>query len=243
MSTAGAAGWGLVLWMSLGQALAQERNSSQDLVGTVDARGAEWSALATNLEQKVARMLPCDARVRTSIEEVMRASDARFAALAALWNDVARRSREQTEIANKMAAESDADVAAWKTDQADAEQEQKQVDSKRADLRASAAQLPALGSASNALDGIAKTVAGSVEQSIEREDAAAQWKAAANDFTTASGTRQRAIESELKAIATESAWWNAYYAARIARAQMECALTGSAEGTASPATKKGTKSK
>ena len=53
--------------------------------------------LAANLEQRVARLLPCDPRVRSAIEEVARASEARFTALEANWQEIAQRSQEQTE--------------------------------------------------------------------------------------------------------------------------------------------------
>jgi len=63
-------------------ALAQQQpDSLTALQQAAEQRTSEWDGLARTLEGKIARMLPCDARVRTTIEEVNRASDARLAAL------------------------------------------------------------------------------------------------------------------------------------------------------------------
>jgi chromosome segregation ATPase len=212
-----------------------------DLTQAAEARGAEWGTLAANLEQRAARMLPCDARVKAAIEEVMRASDARFAAMTALWRYAADRSQEQAGIAHKLASDAEGDLAAWKAERADSEQEQKRLGAQIADLRESMSQQRALGAASNALSAIAKAQTDAAQQAADREDAAMQWKAALAEMIRASEARQAAVENEIKALAAESARWNAYYAARIARAQMECSLTGSAGSQGSSTSKKGAK--
>jgi len=218
-------------------------NPSEELAAAAEARGSEWSALAASLEQKVARMLPCDARVRSAIEEVSRASDARFAALVAVWRDAEAHAQEQTAIAGRLTADSNASIDAWKAERAEAMQEQTQIAAQSSDLRASARVQPALSSASNALDGIAGTVATAAKLAGERELLGAAWKTNLADALKASEARQAAMENEIKALGAESARWNAYYAARIVRAQTECSLTGASAGEPAPSRSKGAKGK
>src|SRR5260370_33447924 len=58
-------------------------------------RSAEWSTLAANLEQRVARLLPCHPRIRSAVEEVSRASEARIVALTTYWIAVSGKSKNQ----------------------------------------------------------------------------------------------------------------------------------------------------
>ena len=50
---------------------------------SVSQRTAEWNTLATNLELRVARLLPCDPQARAAIEEVQGAGVQRRGAAAA----------------------------------------------------------------------------------------------------------------------------------------------------------------
>jgi hypothetical protein len=196
----------------------------------------EWSALASNLEQRVARLLPCDARVRTAIEEVSRGSEARFTALNAYWQEVGKMSGSQADVARKLLAEGDARNADWKADRADSEQEQTQLAAQTSDLRESERQLPALANAERALSGVSQSVAAAAQQASAREDAPAKLDASLHELIAASESRQAAIENELKALATENSRWSAYYAARLTRAQMECSLTGAVDPAPAPRT-------
>lgn len=192
---------------------------------TAEKRTNEWSVLAANLEQRVARMLPCDTRVRSAVEEVSRASDARFAAVTAYWKEIAKRSSDQVEAARKLIADNDARAADWKADVDDSGQEQLRVGTQMSDLREAARQQAALGSAARALNGISEKIAAAVKQGASRQAASAKLNAELNAFITAAQARQSAIETELNSLATESARWSAYYTTRAARAQMECSIT------------------
>lgn len=204
-----------------------------------DKRAAEWSTLASNLEQRIARLLPCDAHVRSAIEEVSRASDARFAALTASWQEAAKRSKEQAEAAGTLIADNDARRAVWKNDRADSQQEETRLRSQVTALQDSARQQPALAPASRELNGITQSSNAIARRAADREHMAAQFSASLDDLIEASQARQAAIENELKALATESSRWSAYYAARVTRARMECSLTGAASASddAAPRTK------
>jgi hypothetical protein len=204
--------------------------------------GAEWSTLISGMEQRVARLLPCDPGVRSAIEEVSRASDARIAALTAYWQEAAKRSKEQADLTGKLIADNDARLAVWRVDRADSEQEQMRLRSQISALHESSEQKPALSPASPLLDGIAQNSQTVAKRSADRDDMAARWSTGLNDFAKAAQARQAAIDGELKALTTESGRWTAYFAARIARAQMECSLTGPAEADPAPRPR-GTKGK
>ena len=217
---------------------AQERPTSapSEAAQTAEKRANEWSILASSLEQRIARMLPCDARVRTAIDAVARASEARFTALNAYWQEVAKMSGSQAETARKLMAENEARIADWKADRTDSEQEQTRLGAQTADVRGGARQQAALGDAVRVLSGISQNAAAATKQAATREDASAKLDVNLQELITATESRQTAIENELKALATESSRWTAYYAARTTRAQMECSITGAANPTPAPRT-------
>src|SRR5580700_10397521 len=72
-------------------------NSLAVLQQSVSQRTSEWNTLAGNLEQRVARLLPCDQQARAAIEEASRASDARSIVLTSYWTAVSLQSKEQVE--------------------------------------------------------------------------------------------------------------------------------------------------
>lgn len=211
--------------------LAQEKPAgaaTSEAAQIAEKRTADWSVLASNLEQRVARLLPCDARVRTAIEEVSRASETRFTALNAYWQEAAKLSRSQADAARKLIAENGEREADRKADLTDSGQEQTRLAAQTSDLRDSARQQAALANAARALNGVSQNAAAATKQAATREDAWANVNTNLKELITAAESRQTAIENELKALATENTRWTAYYAARIARAQLECTITGAA---------------
>ncbi len=195
---------------------------------SAENRIREWSVLATNLEQRITRMLPCDPRVSAAIEEVSRASGARFQAVTAYWQEISRLSNDQIEAARALIASDQSRFAEWRADSADAEQEQARVVAQSSDLRDAVRQQAALDAAARVLSDIARSMGDQVKEAVARESASVKLDADLNEFVTAAQIRQTAIDDELKALTAESARWTAYYAARIARAQLECSITGSA---------------
>ena len=138
----------------------QASEAAQD----AEKRANEWSTLASNLEQRVARLLPCDARVRTAIEETSRTSDARFAAATAYWQEMVKRSNDQAQMARKLIADTDARSADWKADSADSEQEQTRLGAQTSDLREAARQQAGLAAAARVLNGISQSAVAAAKQ-------------------------------------------------------------------------------
>src|SRR5579862_9689813 len=91
-------------------------NSLPALQQTVSQRTAEWNTLATNLEQRVARLLPCDPQARAAIEETSRASDARSIALNSYWTVVSQQSKEQVEAIRGLLAKEEDRAGDWASD-------------------------------------------------------------------------------------------------------------------------------
>jgi hypothetical protein len=200
----------------------------------VEKRTTEWDTLANNLEVRIGRLLPCDARVRGAVEEVSRASEARIVALTEYWLAVSAASKAQTEAVRRLLAQEDANAAERKTDQADAEQERVAVNAQLTSLGESAGRLPSLAAATRALDGLTQSSAQAAAKTTERAQSAERLSQELRDLLAAAQARQTAIDNAMKALAAEGLRWSAYYSSRLARAQTECTITN--PGGAAPAT-------
>jgi len=194
----------------------------------VDKLTSAWFAVTNTLEPRVTRMLPCDPRVRTAIDEVSRASGERTAAINIYWQSRSAQSRAQIDVLRKLQSRLIDDTAEWKTDSADAQQEQAGVSGMAATLTDSAKRRPALNAALASLTEMSQQSANLAKLTAERETSGAALNQQILDFIAAAQARQTAIEAEQKAAAAEGARWTAYYATRLTRAQTECAITGQA---------------
>ncbi len=232
------------VWLSVtGMAWAQEAASAlATFEQNAAKRNAEWSTLTTNLEQRIARLLPCDPRVRSAIEEVSRASDGRVAALNTYWMAAAGRSKSQTDAIRKLLAQEEGRKAEWTSDRRDIEQERATVAEQSGFLAVSANRVAGLAGAQQALVAAAQTM-GQIETQVRaRETVGEQLMGELRELLAASQTRQSAFEAQLKLIGAEGTRWNAYYAARLARGQTECAITnGGAAAPPAPARRAPTK--
>jgi hypothetical protein len=199
----------------------------------VEKRTSEWDALANSLEGRIGRLLPCDPRVRSAIDEVSRASEGRIVALTEYWLAVSAASKTQTEAVRRLLAQEEAGSADRKTDQADADQERVAVNAQIKDLGESAKRLPSLAAAQKALDGLAQSSARMATLAAERGQSAERLGQELRDLLAATQARQTAIESAMKALAAEGLRWSGYYSSRAARAQTECTITNPGGG-ASP---------
>ena len=196
----------------------------------------EWNTLAGNLELRLARLLPCDPRVRTSVEEVNRASDARLVALTSYWSAVSITSKVQIAAIQGLLAQEEARAADWPKDRAEAQVDVTATTSQAASLGPGMRQLPALAVPQKNLEAIAQRYQVLEQQAQDRETSMSQLVQDLRDLLKGSQARQAALEDQLKAIATEGQRWSAYYAARQARAQIECSITnaGAAPAPARP---------
>lgn len=204
------------------QAPASTLAASQE---NIAKRTSEWRTLATNLEQRVARLLPCDARVRSSIEEVSRASEARTVALTTYWTLFSTKSKGQIEAIQGLLTQEEGRSSNWAADRSDAQVDVAVTSAQSASLGASIRQIPALATPQKQLDTITQMYRDLEKQAQEREAWGSQIVTSLTDLLKASQARQSAIDARMKAVSDEGLRWSAYYEARQTRAQIECSLT------------------
>ncbi len=198
-------------------------------------RTAEWNTLTTSLEVRLARLLPCDPRVRTSVDEVGRAADARTVALTSYWNMVSIQSKAQVEVIRGLLAREGERGEDWAKDRTEAQQEVVATSAQAAALKANLQQLPALSNPVKSLESLAETDRVLEAQAQERATNGGLLVNDLRDLLKASQARESAIDEQLKSVSAEGQRWSAYYAARQARAQIECVIINPAAATAAPA--------
>ena len=203
-------------------------------------RTAEWSRLAQNLDPALVRLLPCDPKVATSITEVSKASDARVAAVTAYLESAIGEAQRQTEGARQVLTSAQALSGDLSAEKSDLVAERAGLDGQIANLTQSSA---SRGSFSIPGETLKQTLALQQQRSDTIDSATAHGQAAGSalsDLIVQLQARQTAWADVRTAFETEAARWTAYYAARQARAQMECSITkGSAGPSKTPAPKSG----
>jgi hypothetical protein len=106
------------------------------------------------------------------------------------------------------------------------QQEQAGLANPLTDLTASVTKNSALAESQKALSALTNKSAEAANQAMMREVDAGQLRQEVATLLTAAQQRQSALENAARAATTEGTRWNTYYAARVARAQTECAITG-----------------
>jgi len=233
--------WMVCIWLTVAS-LAQAQKPVNALTGiqqNATKRTAEWTTLTANLEQRVARLLPCDPRVRSSIEEATQASEARTVALTTYWLGVSGTSKSQTDAIRRLLAQEESRKDEWTRDRADAEEERTAVTEQMGFLAVSVNRLPDLANAQKSLTAATQALRQIESQIQARETTGDRLVAELRALLAASQSRQNAVEAQLKLIAAEGAGWSSYYDARLKRSQTECAITNM--GAPPPAPKAGKK--
>lgn len=210
-------------------------NSLPALQDAAAKRTAEWTTLTTGLEPRLVRLLPCDPRVRTSVEEVAKASDNRTVALTSYWNMVSIQSKAQVEAVRGLLAREEERGEDWSKEETETEQELAVTSAQAAALKASMQQVPALASPQKNLEALAATDRQLAAQAQERATNGGLLLAGLRELLKDAQARQSAIDEQLKSVSAEGQRWSAYYAARQARAQIECFIINPAAATAPPA--------
>ena len=109
-------------------AFAQDAPDLAALEQTAQKRHAEWEALAKDMNDRMARILPCDPRALTAVTEVSRASEARLAALADYLRAVSAKAFAETAAARNLLSAEERRAVEASLERADAGQEQTAVD-------------------------------------------------------------------------------------------------------------------
>ena len=205
-------------------AVAQDAEKAK-AIPEADQRAQGWNTLAAGLEAKIGRMLPCDPRVATSMNEVSRASELRMGASAKQWQAISGKLKEEAMAVEHTIALEQARGAEWTRDHADADQERTSVDAHVIALQRTLEKAPSLGDAEKQLTALAAETQKMAQRSEEREAAAGALNGELGELLRVKQAAQTNIDANLRALNSEAAAWEEYYAARAARAKTECAIT------------------
>ncbi|MEO8049221.1 MAG: hypothetical protein ABI833_02290 [Acidobacteriota bacterium] len=207
-------------------------NSLPALQQTVAQRTSEWNTLAANLEQRIVRLLPCDPAARASIDEVGRASDALSVALTSFWTMASIQSKNQVEAIRGLLAQEEGRAFDWAADANQARLDVALTKAQATSLAISVRQLPAMANPQKDLESIGEEYSLLEKQMQERAGGGSRLLDDLRELLKTSQARQAAIDERMKTVSTEGQRWSAYYAAREARAQIECALVNPAAAAA-----------
>ena len=199
-------------------------SSLAELQQSVSQRTAEWNTLATNLELRVARLLPCDPQARAAIGEVSRASEARSVALTSYWTVASLQSKTQVEAIRRLLSQEEERVGDWVVDASQAQTDIAFAAGLKTSLASSASQAPAWANPQKELDAIAEQYRLLGKQAQDRAAAHGRLIEDLRGLLNASQARQAAIDERVRTVSVEGQRWSAFYAARQARAQSECFL-------------------
>jgi hypothetical protein len=208
----------------IASAQAPAPSSLAALQQSASQRTAEWNTLATNLEQRIARLLPCDPQARAAIDEVSRASEARSVALTSYWTVASLQSKTQLEAIRGLLSQEEERVGDWVVEASQARTDVASATAQGASLASSVAQVPALANPQRDLDAIAGQYRLLEKQAQDRAAAHGKLIDDLRELLDTSQTRQTAIDERVRTVGVEGSRWSAYYAARQARAQSECSL-------------------
>jgi hypothetical protein len=206
--------------------MAQEKPASAlaALRETAQQKAAEWDALAQDLETRTSHLLPCDPRVSGAIEEASRASEARLAALRQYLETDQARANSNADAANRFIATQSRLKGELNAERAEAGQERLAIEGLLVEAGESVKRRARLVEARKILENIAEMIRlRGAQTQAELTDSDA-LSAALADLNASLKTRQTALENERRSLDAEIPRWHEYYAARLARAQAECAV-------------------
>jgi hypothetical protein len=188
-------------------------------------RHAEWEALAKDMNDRMARILPCDPRALAAVTQVSRASEARLGALADYLRAVSAQAFAETAAARNLLIAEEKRAVEASLERADAGQEQTTVDTQSDALAQSAKQRSSLEAPQKVLARIAAMIHQRTAATEQQAGAATAAVALLRDLVAKFEARDAALREEFVASEAERARWDGYYAARRTRAQIECTIT------------------
>jgi hypothetical protein len=216
------------LGLSIAGMLAAQEKPADSLALLRDAaitRAAEWDTLSQAMESKIARLLPCDTRVRSDIDEVSRASEARLTSLMQYLRAAEQRAADSAAAAEILISSQEARAAALTSERSEADGERAAIEGQLLDLGESAKQRSQFAQAQKTLAGIATLARQRVAQAQEEAGRSTALAASLRQLGRSYQNEQAALQAELNVLAAEAARWTEYYTARLDRAQTECAIT------------------
>jgi len=206
-------------------AAAQDAPDLAALELTAQKRSLEWEALAKDMNDRMARILPCDPRALAAVNEVSRASEARLSALADYLRAVSAKAFTETADARNLLSAEERRAVEIELERNDSDREQTAVDTDSDALAQSVKQRTSLEAPQKVLAQISALIHQRAQTTEPQVAAANAAVALLRDLVAKFDARDAALREEFAASEAERARWNGYYAARRARAQIECSIT------------------
>lgn len=186
----------------------------------------QWFGLASTLDARLTRMLPCDTAAASTIEETHRASTARMIALIAYAKGVADQAAQDVAMARQIQKSETDYVTGLGGERTDTEQERAGIASQMTNLAESVRKRVTLTVANDELRALEASVRERATLVSSNTAAAEASLSRFESLVQALVKREAALRKQIAALEDERGKWNGYYAARLARAQVECAETG-----------------
>ncbi len=186
----------------------------------------DWFKLASDLDVRVARMLPCDAGATAAIEETGRAATARIVALTAYTRAAADQAAQDVGMVREIQKSEVARMSGAAADRTDMEAERAAVQTQLATLGESLRRKLTLTSAFDELRIIEALVRDRTSMAATTASASDSASKLYDDLTKSLEQRESALRKQVSALEDERLRWNGYYTARLARARIECSVTG-----------------
>jgi membrane-bound lytic murein transglycosylase len=171
-------------------------------------------------------MLPCDAGAITTIEETHKASTARMAAVSAYTKALADQAAQDVAIASQIQRTEVDYSMSLSAERTDTEQERAGAETQMRNLAESVRKRVSLTAASDelqALEALVRERANLVGANATATEAVLPRYAS---LVQALEKREAALRKQVSALEEERTKWNGYYAARLARARVECSSSG-----------------
>jgi chromosome segregation ATPase len=199
--------------------------------GAAEKAAADWDSLAKGLDSKITRLLPCDPRVQNAIEDVSRASQARLTALREYLEAAIAKTKDDAEALKRFTAYRESLSREINTERSEAEQMKIGIDGQLTQLGQNAGRRTALDASQKVLANLAEIAKQQVTLAQEQSSLGDVLGASLAELDAGYQARQKALETELALLTTETVRWAEYYATRLARSQTECAITNTAPQT------------
>jgi len=202
------------------------QSTLSDLEQTASKAQAQWYGLASVLDTRLTRLLPCDAAAAAAIEEAHQASTARLVALIAYTKAVADQTAKDVVMARQIQRSEAEYLATLGPERADTEQERAGIESQLNNLTDSVRRKVSLTIASDELRALEASVRERATLIASHATATEGSLPRYESLALALVQREAALRKQVTALEDERAKWNGYYTARLARARVECLGTG-----------------
>jgi hypothetical protein len=181
----------------------------------------DWFRLASDLDIRIARMLPCDTAATSAIDAVNRASSTRLVAFTTYTSAVAQEATNDAAMAHRMQTTLETAPA-----QPDANAQLTLVQSQLGTLSDSVRRRVSLTTAHDDLRTIEAQIRERANLAATAARSTTNLRGLLIEFTSVLDKRATLLRAQVAALEDERTRWNGYYAARLARARVECSASG-----------------